>query len=304
MKVLLLGGSGQVGGQLRAALARLGEVVVPDRSAGWDLADPTDLAARVEQLAPEVIVNAAAYTAVDRAEAEPALAHRINAEAPAALAAAARSLGAWLVHYSTDYVFDGRGSRPWREDDPTGPLGVYGQSKLAGERAIQARHARHLILRTSWVHGPQGGNFIRTLLRLAGERTTLSVVDDQVGAPTAAPLIAEVTAQAIERLHTAPDLAGIYHLAAAGEASWWDVARLALAEARAHGAALRSSPQDVRPISTEQYPTPARRPLNSRLDTRKIREAFGLTLPPWQDGVQQTVRSLLASDILLPSSQA
>ncbi len=292
VKILLLGSTGQVGSQLRTALAPLGEVVAADRASGWDLSDPAALAARVEALAPEVIVNAAAYTAVDRAESEPALAHRVNAEAPAALATAARVLGAWLVHYSTDYVFDGSGSRPWREDDPTGPLSVYGQSKLAGEKAIQSRHPRHLILRTSWVHGPQGGNFIRTMLRLAGERDSLSVVDDQVGAPTSAPLIADVTAQALARLREAPELAGVYHLAAAGETSWCGLARHALALACERGVALRCGPEAVRGIPTTDYPTPARRPLNSRLDTHKLREAFGIDLPSWQDGVRETVEAI------------
>ncbi len=320
MRILLLGGSGQVGSQLRVTLAPLGEVIAPSRASGWDLSDPADLAARVEQLAPQVIVNAAAYTAVDRAESEPALAHRVNAEAPAALAAAARSLDAWLIHYSTDYVFDGLGSRPWCEDDPTGPLGVYGQSKLAGERAIAARHARHLIFRTSWVHGPQGANFIRTMLGLAGERESLSVVDDQIGAPTGAPMIAQVTAQAIARVtepanslpsaltsarvQQAPDLAGTYHLTAAGETSWWEVACLALSEAREQGVALRCGPEQVARVPTTQYPTPAQRPLNSRLNTRKLREAFGLELPAWQEGVRQTVQALLASGNPLSSSQA
>ena len=308
MKILLLGGSGQVGSQLLASLAPLGEVIAPTRASGWDLSDPGDLALRVEQLAPEVIVNAAAYTAVDRAEAEPALAHRVNAEAPAALATAARSLDAWLVHFSTDYVFDGRGSRPWCENDPTGPLCVYGQSKLAGERTIQARHARHLIFRTSWVHGPQGGNFIRTMLRLAGERVSLAVVDDQVGAPTGAPLIAEVTARAIARVRQAPHLstklAGLYHLTASGEASWRDVACEALGHAKAQGAALRCGPEQVQAIPTTQYPTPAQRPLNSRLNTRKLRESFGLALPAWQDGVHQTVQALLAATTPTSSSQA
>lgn len=292
MKILLLGPSGQVGSQLLRTLTPLGEVVAADRSAGWDLADPVALAARVEALAPDVIVNAAAYTAVDRAESEPALAHRVNAEAPAALATAARVLGAWLVHYSTDYVFDGSGSRPWREDDPTGPLSVYGQSKLAGERAIQSRHPRHLILRTSWVHGPQGGNFIRTMLRLASEREALSVVDDQVGAPTSAPLIAQVTAHAIGRLQQAPALAGVYHLAAAGETSWCGLARQALALAAERRLPLRCGPEGVRAIPSTDYPTPARRPLNSRLDTHKLREAFGVALPTWQEGVRETVQAL------------
>lgn len=295
MKILLLGPHGQVGSQLLGALAPLGEVVAADRAAGWDLSDPPALAARVEALAPALIVNAAAYTAVDRAEAEPALAHRVNAEAPAALATAARSLGAWLVHYSTDYVFDGSGDRPWREDDPTGPLSVYGQSKLAGERAIQSRHPRHLILRTSWVHGPQGGNFIRTMLRLAGERDTLSVVDDQVGAPTAAPWIAQATAQAIGRLQQAPELAGVYHLAAAGETSWCGLARHAIAQAQARGATLRCGPDAVRAIPSAGYPTPARRPLNSRLDTQRLRQAFDIEPPSWQAGADDTVAAVLAA---------
>ncbi|MFC2970942.1 dTDP-4-dehydrorhamnose reductase [Azotobacter bryophylli] len=300
MKILLLGKNGQVGWELQRALAPLGELVALDRQGGQDLcgdlADIDALAATVRSLAPQVIVNAAAYTAVDKAESEPESALRINGEAPGVLAREAERLGAWLVHYSTDYVFDGSGEQPWREDAPTGPLSVYGRSKLAGERAIAASGAKALVLRTSWVYAARGGNFARTMLRLAGERDALRVIDDQVGAPTGAELIADVTAHLLRQVHTAADastLAGVYHLTSAGETSWCDYARFVLQQAQARGVSLKAGPAQVEAIPTSAYPTPARRPLNSRLDTLKLRETFGLHLPHWQTGVARMLSEIL-----------
>jgi len=300
MKILLLGKNGQVGWELQRALAPLGELVALDRQGGQDLcgdlADLDALAATVRSLAPQVIVNAAAYTAVDKAESEPESALRINGEAPGVLAREAERLGAWLVHYSTDYVFDGSGEQPWREDAPTGPLSVYGRSKLAGEQAIAASGAKALVLRTSWVYAARGGNFARTMLRLAGERDALRVIDDQVGAPTGAELIADVTAHLLRQVHTAADastLAGVYHLTSAGETSWCDYARFVLQQAQARGVSLKAGPTQVEAIPTSAYPTPARRPLNSRLDTRKLRETFGLHLPHWQSGVARMLSEIL-----------
>lgn len=300
MKILLLGKNGQVGWELQRALAPLGELVALDRQGGQglcgDLADIDALAATVRSLAPQVIVNAAAYTAVDKAESEPESALRINGEAPGVLAREAERLGAWLVHYSTDYVFDGSGEQPWREDAPTGPLSVYGRSKLAGEQAIAASGAKALVLRTSWVYAARGGNFARTMLRLAGERDALRVIDDQIGAPTGAELIADVTAHLLRQVHTAADastLAGVYHLTSAGETSWCDYARFVLQQAQARGVSLKAGPAQVEAIPTSAYPTPARRPLNSRLDTLKLRETFGLHLPHWQTGVARMLSEIL-----------
>lgn len=302
MKILLLGKNGQVGWELQRSLAVLGEVVALDRQGAdglcGDLADPQGLARTVRAVRPQVIVNAAAYTAVDKAESEPELARRINAEAPGMLAREAAGLGAWLLHYSTDYVFDGSGSAPWPEDAPTGPLSVYGQTKLEGERAIAASGCRHLILRTSWVYGARGGNFARTMLRLAAERDQLRVIDDQIGAPTGADLLADVTAHAIRHVlpylrHNHLTLPGIYHVAAAGETSWHGYARFVLAQARRAGAALKAGPGDVLPIPSSDYPTPAKRPHNSRLDTTLFQNTFGLTLPRWEAGVTRLLEQIL-----------
>ena len=297
MKCLLFGADGQVGWELQRALAPVGEVVISSPLAGGahraDFSRPETLGALVSRIAPDVIVNAAAHTAVDRCEAEPELARAINATAPAALARAAAESGATLVHYSTDYVFDGSGSAPWREDSPTGPLSVYGRTKLEGEEAIRASGCRHLILRTSWVYAARGGNFMRTMLKLAAERETLSVVADQIGAPTGAELLADSTAAMLRRLRQSPELAGTYHLVASGECSWHDYATLAIEFARASGHAIRVAREAVRPIASAAYPTPAARPANSRLDTAKVREAFGLTLPPWQQGVERTLAEIL-----------
>tara|TARA_R110001583_G_scaffold149274_1_gene301256 strand:+ start:55704 stop:56591 length:888 start_codon:yes stop_codon:yes gene_type:complete len=295
MKILLLGKDGQVGWELQRALAPLGELVALGRQGrdglSGDLSDPAALRATVDAVAPDVIVNAAAHTAVDKAESEAELAQRINAEAPGVLAQAAASRGAVLVHYSTDYVFDGSGSTPWQEDDATGPLSVYGRSKLDGEEAIRASGCRHLIFRTSWVYAARGGNFARTMLRLAAERERLTVIADQIGAPTGAELIADVSAHAVRSLRARPELSGTYHLAAAGETSWHGYAEFVIEAARARGVALKVG--EIAPIPTTDYPTPATRPLNSRLDTTRLSAAFGLSLPPWQDGVARMLDETL-----------
>jgi len=294
LKIVLLGKDGQVGWELQRALAPLGDVVALGRSDG-DLREPDAVAAKVRAVAPQWIVNAAAYTAVDRAESESELAQLVNATAVGALARAAHAANAWLVHFSSDYVFDGSGEKPWREDDPTAPLGAYGRSKLAGEELLRASGCRHLILRTSWVFAARGTNFVRTMLRLARERDALRVVADQVGAPTSAELIADVTAHAMRRAGSEPQLAGTYHLAAAGEAGWNAVARRAIARARERGAPVRVADGAIEAIASAAYPQAARRPLNSRLDTTKLRTAFALTLPPWQAGVDRAVDELTAA---------
>ena len=301
MKILLLGKNGQLGWELQRSLAPLGELVALDRQGApglcGDLGEPDGLAATVRALRPDVIVNAAAYTAVDRAESEPDLARRINAHAPAALAREAAACGALLVHYSTDYVFHGHGQHPWAEDDPTGPLNVYGQTKLAGEQAIVQAGCRHLILRTSWVHAARGGNFARTMLRLARQQPRLTVIDDQWGAPTGAELIADVSAHAIVQLRARPDKAGIYHLAAAGETNWFSYAKHVLAQAQSAQAAIEYAVKDILPISSSAYPVAATRPHNSRLDTRKLRTAFDLHLPPWQAGVDRMLAEILGHSL-------
>ncbi|WP_298437543.1 dTDP-4-dehydrorhamnose reductase [Ottowia sp.] len=297
MKILLLGKNGQVGWELQRSLAPLGELVALDRQGApglvGDVSDLDGLAATVRALQPQLIVNAAAHTAVDKAESEPDLARRLNAEAPAVLAREAAACGALLVHYSTDYVFDGSGERPWREGDATGPLGVYGRTKLEGEQAIAASGCRHLILRTSWVYAARGGNFAKTMLRLARERERLTVIDDQWGAPTGAELIADVTAQAAAQLRQAPGKAGLYHLAAAGATTWFEYAKYVLAQAQRAQPAIEMKVTEVAPIATRDYPTPARRPHNSRLDCTRLQAAFDLRLPPWQDGVRRMLAETL-----------
>jgi len=301
MKVLLLGKNGQLGWELQRSLAPLGELVALDRQGApglcGDLGEPDGLAATVRALRPDVIVNAAAYTAVDRAESEPDLARRINAHAPAVLAREAAACGALLLHYSTDYVFHGHGQRPWAEDDPTGPLNVYGQTKLAGEQAIVQAGCRHLILRTSWVYAARGGNFARTMLRLARQQPRLTVIDDQWGAPTGAELIADVSAHAIVQLRARPDKAGIYHLAAAGETNWFSYAKHVIAYAQYAQPAIEYVVKDILPISSSAYPVAATRPHNSRLDTRKLRTAFDLHLPPWQAGVDRMLAEILGHSL-------
>ena len=289
MKILLFGKGGQVGWELQRSLAPLGQLIALDfDSAGLcgDFSNPAGLAETIRQLAPDVIVNAAAHTAVDKAESEPALARTINALAPGVLADEAQKLGAWLVHYSTDYVFNGSGDRPWLESDATAPLSVYGQTKLEGEQAV-ARGAKHLIFRTSWVYAARGANFAKTMLRLARERDQLKVISDQIGAPTGAELLADVTAHALRAVQTRPELAGLYHLAAGGETSWHGYAQFVVEHARRAGLPIRVNPEAIIAIPTRDYPTPAQRPLNSRLDTGKLQAAFGLSLPAWQSGVER-----------------
>ena len=263
-------------------------------SAEADFAQPEALAAIVRKVAPDVIVNAAAHTAVDRAESEPDLAHAINANAPGVLAHEAAARGAWLLHFSTDYVFDGSGTTPWTEQAPTGPLSVYGRSKLAGEEAIRASGCRHLIFRTSWVYAARGGNFAKTMLRLARERERLSVVADQFGAPTGAELLADVTAHALRTAQARPEVSGTYHAVATGETSWHGYARHVIAAARAAGQPIKVAEDAIDAVPTSAFPTPARRPANSRLDTRKLRDTFGLVLPPWQAGVDRMLAEVLA----------
>jgi dTDP-4-dehydrorhamnose reductase len=295
MKILLTGKDGQVGFELVRALAPLGEVVAVGRS-DCDLGDADALRALVRSIAPGLIVNPAAYTAVDKAESERDLAFAVNARAPGVLGEEAARLGALLIHYSTDYVFDGAGQAPWTEADTPAPQSVYGGSKLAGERALAQACDRHLVLRTSWVLGVHGGNFAKTMLRLAAERDQLTVVDDQFGAPTAASLLADLTAHLVRQYAREGAEAfpyGTYHVAAAGETSWYDYARFVLDAAQRAGMLLRAGPADVLPVRTAAYPTAARRPANSRLDTSHFRSTFGLRLPPWQDGVHEVLRHLL-----------
>ncbi|MCY1669357.1 dTDP-4-dehydrorhamnose reductase [Rhizobium sp. SL86] len=294
MRLLLTGKNGQVGFELQRALAPLGEVAALDRTV-CDLEDEASVRDAVRQFKPDVIVNPAAYTAVDRAESEEGRAHAINACAPAILGEEAARLGALVVHYSTDYVFDGKADGYYRETDATGPQGIYGKTKLAGEEALAATGARHVIFRTSWVFGAHGANFAKTMLRLAGERETLGVVADQIGAPTSAALIADVSAHVIRQLAATKttDLDGIYHLVASGETNWHAYACHVIDYARAKGHAIQVAPDAIRAIATADYPTPAKRPANSRLDTRKLRDTFGLTLPDWKVGVDHVLEQIL-----------
>ncbi len=296
MKILLFGKNGQVGWELQRSLAPLGELIALDRNSQTycgDLCDLTGIANTIKTLNPDVIVNAAAYTAVDKAESEATLAHLINAEAPYVLAEEAKKCGAWLVHYSTDYVFDGSGNQPWREDDVVNPLSIYGKTKLAGEQAIQTSGTQYLIFRTSWVYAARGNNFAKTMLKLAREREQLSVINDQVGTPTSAELIADATAHAIRMTQQTADISGIYHLASAGETTWYDYALHVFRYARQHGEALKTAEVNVKPIPTNQYPTPARRPLNSRLNTDKLHTTFDLQMPCWQTGVDRMLTEIL-----------
>ena len=298
MKILLFGTSGQVGWELQRSLASLGELVALDvdsRQLCGDFTRLDDIAQTVRAIAPDVIVNAAAYTAVDKAESEPELARTINALAPGILALEARKLGSWLVHYSTDYVFDGSGSKPWVETDPTGPLSVYGSTKLEGEEAIRASGCHHLIFRTSWVYAARGGNFAKTMLRLAQERDRLTVIDDQIGAPTGADLLADITAHAIRRVLQQPEFSGLYHLVAGGKTSWHDYACYVLNLARQAGVELKVASDSVIPVPTSAFPLPARRPLNSRLDARNLQATFDVHLPLWQIGVARMLDEVMGS---------
>lgn len=296
MTVLLFAGNGQLGQELLRALAPLGTVVATTRSGTLadgiacetaDFNQPESLVALLDRVQPSIVVNAAAYTAVDRAEEDRDAAWRINAEAPGVIARWCASAGVPLVHYSTDYVFDGRGSRPYSEDDATAPLGVYGQSKLAGEDAVRAAGGRHLIFRTAWVYASHSANFLRTMLRVGAERDVLRVVADQVGTPTPAALIADVTAQALQHPGA---LSGTWHLTAEGETSWHGFAEAIFAEAVAAGKLARAPA--VEAITTAEYPTPAKRPAYSHLDVSKIQSDFGIVLPSWQDGLKGVIAEI------------
>lgn len=295
MNILVTGKFGQLGFELQRALAPLGRIHAVERSE-CDLADAAAIRSLVRAIRPDVIVNAAAYTAVDKAESEQAQAQAINAVAPGVLGEEAARLGAWVVHYSTDYVFDGSQPQPYTEEDAAHPQSVYGRSKREGEIALEQSGARHLILRTSWVVGAHGANFAKTILRLAAERDHLNVVADQVGAPTPAALLADVTAQLLRqaRREGAENFPfGLYHLTAGGETSWHEYARFVVREAAAMGRALRLSPDSIRAIDTSGYPTAARRPANSRLDCSKLRRTFDLELPDWQSGVRHTLQQIM-----------
>jgi dTDP-4-dehydrorhamnose reductase len=312
MKILLLGKGGQVGWELQRSLAPLGELIALDHDSTdfcGDFSNLTGLAETVRAVRPNIIVNAAAHTAVDKAESEPELARTLNALAPKVLAQEAAKLGAWLVHYSTDYVFDGSGDTPWVETDAPGPLSVYGATKLEGEQLIAAANPRHLIFRTSWVYAARGGNFAKTMLRLAQERERLTVINDQIGAPTGADLLADVTAHVLRQLTqnksdatsskatpgcaSADALAGIYHLVASGQTNWFEYAKHVLAQAQLVQPAIQIKAKQVDPVPTSAFPTPAKRPFNSRLATTKLQTTFGLTLLPWQAGVNRMLAEIL-----------
>ena len=298
MKILLFGKNGQVGWELQRSLAPLGELIALDHDSKELCADFTDLgglARTVRAVAPDVIVNAAAHTAVDKAESEQELVRTINALAPGVLAQEAERANAWLVHYSTDYVFDGSGDKPWLETDPVAPLNVYGATKLEGEQLILQSGCRHLIFRTSWVYGARGGNFAKTMLRLARERDSLSVINDQIGAPTGADLLADITAHAIRTARQRPELSGLYHLVAGGEISWHGYASFVLDFARRAGVPLKVASEAIKPVPTSAFPTPAKRPHNSRLDTAKLQHTFDLNLPSWKIGVARMLSEVLES---------
>jgi dTDP-4-dehydrorhamnose reductase len=303
VKLLIVGHLGQVGVELQRSLSPLGELALADKES-VDLAQPSSLRELLRRCRPNVVVNAAAYTAVDRAESEPELAHAINGAAPGILAEEAGRLGALLIHYSTDYVFDGSKPSPWVESDAPNPINVYGESKLAGERAVAAAGGRHYVFRTSWVYAPHGSNFVRTILRLAGERDEVRIVDDQVGAPTSAGAIAEATARAIvadtdlqtgaeQEMH--PEY-GLYHLTCRGETSWFGFARdvLACVAAKAPDKKLARCV----PISSSQYPLPAARPRNSVLSNEKLLRGFGFQLPEWRTAMELVIDQGLAQDFL------
>ena len=296
MKILLFGKNGQVGWELQRSLAPLAELVAVDsksRELCGDLGDLEGIARTVLAVAPDVIVNAAAYTAVDKAESEAGRARTINALAPGVLAQQAQRANAWLVHYSTDYVFDGSGEKPWLENDATAPLNVYGATKLEGEQLIARSGCRHLIFRTSWVYGARGGNFAKTMLRLARERDSLSVIDDQVGAPTGADLLADITAHALRTALPRPEVSGLYHLVAGGETSWHGYAGFVIDFARRTGIPLKVAQDAIKAVPTSAFPTPAKRPHNSRMDTTKLRRTFDLYLPQWQNGVERMLSEVL-----------
>jgi dTDP-4-dehydrorhamnose reductase len=301
MKILLFGKNGQVGWELQRSLAPLGELTMLDSDSLYttssglcgDFTNPDGLIKTIRTLAPDVIVNAAAHTAVDKAESEPELVRTINAVAPGVLAQEAQRLNAWLIHYSTDYVFDGSGETPWVETDAVAPLSVYGATKLEGEQLIQQSGCRHLLFRTRWVYGARGGNFAKTMLKLARERDSLSVINDQIGAPTGADLLADITALTLRTAQQRPELSGLYHVVAAGETSWHGYARFVLDFAQSTGVPLKVAADEIKPVPTSAFPTPAKRPHNSRMDTSKLQRTFDLHLPMWETGVVRMLSEVL-----------
>lgn len=298
MNILLFGKNGQVGWELQRALAPLGNLISLDFNSEdycGDFSNPEGVVETVRRIKPDVIVNAAAHTAVDKAESEREFAQLLNATSVEAIAREAAKINAWLIHYSTDYVFPGTGETPWCESDATAPLNVYGETKLAGEQAVQRFCPNHLIFRTSWVYAGKGNNFAKTMLRLAKERESLSVINDQYGAPTGAELLADCTAHAIRVALTKPDVAGLYHLVASGVTTWYDFAALVFDQARKAGITLKLT--DLHPVPTSAYPTPARRPQNSRLNTMKFQQQFGLVLPQWDMGVKRMLEEWFTAGI-------
>lgn len=297
MKILLFGKNGQLGWELQRALSPLGELIALDRYGDGvlcgDLTHLDGLAQTIRSVAPDVVVNAAAYTAVDKAETETSLASLINSQAPQVLAQEAAALDAWLLHYSTDYVFEGCGSKPWEESDPTKPINYYGQSKLEGEKAIQESGCKHLIFRTSWVYGYQGNNFVKTILRLAQEREVLNIVADQIGAPTGADLLADISAQSLSTAFINAELGGLYHLAPCGEISWYDYANFIVNTARTFGQSFLV--KAINPVQSSDYKTAAKRPFNSRLATAKLAQNFSLNLPHWEPGVLRMLKGILGN---------
>ncbi|KPV39575.1 dTDP-4-dehydrorhamnose reductase [Thiohalorhabdus denitrificans] len=296
MKILLFGRTGQIGWELERALAPIGQLVSLDEEGSeglcGDFTRPEALAETIQAVSPDVVVNAAAYTAVDDAESEPETVMAVNGEAPGVLAREARECGAWLVHYSTEYVYDGSGDRPWREGDAPEPLNAYGRAKREGDRAIQASGCKHLILRTSWVYAPRGKNFLRTMLRLACSREALQVIDDQYGAPTPAELVADITAQVLPTALGDSGKSGIYHCTAAGETTWHDYACYLIEQAREMGWPIKVSNDAIAPISTEGFPTAAQRPKNCRLDCERLERTFGIARPDWRVGVERALKEL------------
>lgn len=299
-KILLFGKNGQVGWELQRSLAPLGELVAlgsDSQTLCGDFSNLEGIAQTVRTVAPDIIVNAAAYTAVDKAESEPESARTINALAPGVLAQEAKRSGAWLIHYSSDYVFDGSGDTPWLETDSTAPLSVYGTTKLEGEEAIRATGCQHLIFRTSWVYAARGGNFAKTMLRLARERDSLTVIDDQIGAPTGADLLADVTAHAIRMALLHPEVSGLYHLVAGGQTSWHSYAGFVIDVARQMGIETKTAPQAIQPVPSSAFPLPAPRPKNSRLNTGKLQNTFGLNLPHWQNGITRMLTEIIEKQL-------
>ncbi len=297
MRILIFGKNGQVGWELQRSLTPLGKLIALDRYSSELCGDLTNLSGitdTVQQVVPDIIVNAAAYTNVDKAEEEQDLAHTINTKAPDILANQAKKLNAWYVHYSTDYVFDGSGHNPKKEDNTTAPLNVYGQTKYDGEELITASGCQHLIFRTSWVYGANGNNFIRTMLRLGSERDSLKVVNDQIGAPTGAELLADVTAHTLRTALQRPDVSGLYHLTANGHTSWHAYAQLIFEQSRKLGFKLKIHPDQLISIPSSEFPTQAKRPLNSCLNTQKLQNTFNLNLPTWETPVIRSLTEILA----------